>query len=223
MNLLRKKNPMQLKNSAYFLLATLLLSLSPVQDAFAECKPTRIVRSFGYPGSGAIYHGNNLTQPAGKADKADGQILIIRGKVRDRNCVPITQALVEIWQLDPFGKRARFNDKTLADVKPVFTGSGRTHTGTDGEFTFITAIPGASKNRAPRIHIRIKPEKRRAFSTQLFLNNDERNKKDRGVRRLKASTRDGLSLTMSPTGGRSSSFYGDITLTLPSKAYRDGL
>lgn len=192
------------------------------KDKPVTCAATRAVGSFGYPGAERIYLGNNLIQPRGKAVKADGQPLIIRGRVRDKNCVPVSQALVEIWQLDPFGKTARFTQKDLADVKPVFTGSGRTHTGTDGEFYFITAIPGAGKNQAPRIHIRIKAEGMAVFNTQLFLGNDERNKKDRFVRGLKQQTREGLSLTMSPAANRGSSYYGDITLTLPGKTKYDG-
>lgn len=179
-----------------------------------RCEPTQYIKTFDYPGGQGIYLGNNLIQPKGKAVKADGQPLIIQGLLRDKNCVPISQAVVEIWQLDPFGKKARFSQKSLASVEPIFTGSGRTHSGTNGEFYFVTAIPGAAKKRAPRIHIRVKAPDRPAYSTQLFLGGDVRNEEDPLVRKIKEKTRDALSLTMRPAA-HGSSFYGDITLTLP--------
>ena len=186
--------------------------------AEAACKPTARMWTYGYPGAASIFHGNNLIKPAGKAIEASGQKLIIRGKLLDANCVPVTQAVVEIWQLDPYGKRARPAAKDLAGVEPVFTGSGRTYTGTDGEFYFITAFPGAAKGQAPRIQLMARPEKMRSFSTQMLLGNDTRNTSDRGLRGVRPATREGVTLRMSPLErqyGRG--YYGDITITLPDK------
>lgn len=203
------------------LLASMCVALytAPAQ---AACKATARVWTYGYPGAAEIFQGNNLIKPAGKAVEAEGQKLIIRGKVQDINCVPVTQAVVEIWQLDPYGKRAKPAGKDLADVRPVFTGSGRTHTGTDGEFYFVTAFPGAAKGQAPRIQLMIKPDKMRNFGTQLFLGNDERNAKDRAIKGIRPAIREGVTMRMSPLERQYGwGHYGDITITLPDKTPYD--
>lgn len=190
--------------------------------AFSACAPTARVGTFGYPGAKAIHHGNNLIQPAGKAEAISGQKLIIRGHLQDKNCVPITQAVVEIWQLDPYGKRMQPSGEDLADVRPMFTGSGRTITGTDGEFFFVTAFPGAGKGWAPRIQVLVKPYLMQPFSTQLLLGNDARNASDRMVKSLRPATREAVTLRMSPLPRpEGMGYYGDITLTLPEKARYD--
>lgn len=188
----------------------------------ASCKATARVWTHSYPGAANIFHGNNLIKPVGKAIEASGQKLIIRGKVQDINCIPVTQAMVEIWHLDPYGKRARPSNEDLADVRPIFTGSGRTFTGTDGEFYFVTAFPGAAKGQGPRVQIMIKPDKMRSFSTQLFIGNDARNEKDRGMRAVRPATREGVTMRMSPLERQYGwGNYGDVTITLPDKTPYD--
>ncbi len=203
-------------------LFALLAMLGATSAHAGACSPTARIATFGYPGAKTIHHGNNLIQPAGKAVEASGQKLILRGQLQDVNCVPITQAVIEIWQLDAYGKRIMANRTDLADVRPVFTGSGRTFSGTSGEFTFITAFPGAAKGWAPRIHLLVKSKNQPPFSTQLLLGGDVRNTSDRMVKRLKSTTREGVTLSMSPLPrDEGIGYYGDITITLPYKARYD--
>lgn len=204
--------------------STLLLACCVFGSDFAQaaCKPTARIASYGYPGAKNIHRGNNLIQPAGKSVEASGQKLIIRGHVQDVNCVPVTQAQVEIWQLDPYGKRMQPSGSDLADVRPIFTGSGRTITGTNGEFYFITAFPGAPKGQAPRIHMLIKPYLMQPFSTQLFLGSDTRNTSDRLLKKIRPAMREGVTLRMEPLPrDEGVGYYGDITITLPQKTRYD--
>src|SRR5437879_3782758 len=57
-----------------------------------------------YPGKNGIVSSNDLALPVGKAVYANGQRVYISGHVLDKNCVPVSDAIIEIWQATPDGK-----------------------------------------------------------------------------------------------------------------------
>src|SRR4051812_19766721 len=97
----------------------LLLSLFPITAIAApkeqkieyvssKCQVTPSIafknKKDGYPGKNSIASSNNLALPAGKSVYAPGQKVYIYGHVLDKNCVPVSDAIVEIWQAGVDGK-----------------------------------------------------------------------------------------------------------------------
>ena len=200
---------MRVKFSRLVLFIALLLPLS----AHAECALTAALRTANYPGTEAIFPTNNLIRPTGKSQAAEGQRLTILGRVLDRNCMPVGDALVEIWQPDPFGKWNFPSRAELANPYPVFAGTGRASTSGDGRFSFITLFPGPVGSSAPAIHIRVKAPQMEPFETVLFFENDARNDEDPIYKKLSPQTREGVTLRMNPLSGQPG-FAGLIDIVL---------
>ena len=134
-----------------------------------SCAPTPKLPTTNYPGMKNIPPGNNLLKPAGKSIEAEGQKLLLMGRLLDKNCVPVANATVEIWQADASGQFLLATEGDRATPNPAFAGAGRTYTDNEGNFTFITAIPGAVKSRAPNIQLRVDADSFAPFSTVLFF------------------------------------------------------
>jgi protocatechuate 3,4-dioxygenase alpha subunit len=76
---------------------------------------------------------------------AVGRHIVVEGRVLDGDGVPVSDALIELWQADPNGKYAHPHD--LDDLKdksrtPGFRGFARVPTNDDGVFRFTTVKPG---------------------------------------------------------------------------------
>lgn len=165
-------------------------------ESAPRCSPTTAVSTQNYPGANRIPAGNNLLLPAGKSLEAEGQRIIVHVQVLDRNCAPIPQATVELWQVDPFGRWLLAGADDLATPNPVFAGAGRTYTDENGMAYFITAFPAPVNKRAPNVNIKIKAEGMSDFSTALFFDKDNRNTEDDTLKKLQTPLRRGVSLAV---------------------------
>jgi protocatechuate 3,4-dioxygenase, beta subunit len=72
-----------------------------------------------------------------------GERITVTGRVTDEDGRAIRNTLVEIWQANAAGRYLHKNDQHNAPLDPNFTGEGRTFTGEDGRYRFITVRPGA--------------------------------------------------------------------------------
>ncbi|MFF3562771.1 protocatechuate 3,4-dioxygenase subunit beta [Streptomyces sp. NPDC002574] len=72
-----------------------------------------------------------------------GERIRVTGRVLDRRGRPVRGQLVEIWQANASGRYAHQRDDHPAPLDPGFTGVGRTLTGDDGSYEFVTIKPGA--------------------------------------------------------------------------------
>ncbi|GAB2480144.1 protocatechuate 3,4-dioxygenase subunit beta [Jatrophihabitans fulvus] len=71
-----------------------------------------------------------------------GERMIVTGRVLDGDGRPVAHQLVEIWQANAAGRYAHQRDQHPAPLDPHFTGAGRTLTGADGSYRFVTIKPG---------------------------------------------------------------------------------
>lgn len=195
--------------------ATLLCGLLAAPVAQAACMPTPPLATLNYPGYANIQNSNNLLQPAGKPLAAEGQRVMIRGRVLDSNCMPVPDVQVELWQVDPFGKWMLATGEDLVNPNPVFAGAGRAHTLNDGSFAFYTAFPAALPKRAPHFNLRVTVRDRKPFDTVLFFADDGRNASDPVYTKLKPEGRAAVSLQVNEGAN---GLMGDTTLVLPFKA-----
>ncbi|MEO0600106.1 MAG: hypothetical protein AAF211_01650, partial [Myxococcota bacterium] len=103
-----------------------------------------------------------------------GPRLSFEGVVRDAlTCVPLADAVVEIWHADPAG-----DYDGAADGKY----RGQTRTDADGAYRFETLVPGRYLNgpqfRPAHVHVKVWVEGVERLTTQLYFANDPYNDDD---------------------------------------------
>ena len=199
--------------------------LSGAAEAAPRCAPTQRVSVSEYPGASAIPSTNNLMLPTGKATPIEGQQVIVHGRVVDQHCLPVTEATVELWQADPYGKHFIARGEDIVTPSPTFAGAGRTVTDKNGAFTFITAFPGSVSSKvknktyithAPQLNLKVKARGFESFSTAVFFANDKRNANDPAFQKLNPEVRRQVTLTMGQD--QNQQLVGKIDLVLPGEA-----
>lgn len=88
-------------------------------------------------------------------DSTAGEQIRIAGVIYDGEGVPITDAMIEIWQPDANGFFNHPHDPNQAEADPHFRGFGRIETLHKGTFQFKTIKPGSRDGRAPYINVTI--------------------------------------------------------------------
>ncbi len=74
---------------------------------------------------------------------AQGQRIVVHGRVTDQAGRPERRALIEVWQANAAGRYLHGGDRHDAPLDPCFTGAGQALTDDDGAYRFITIEPGA--------------------------------------------------------------------------------
>ncbi|WP_312253289.1 protocatechuate 3,4-dioxygenase subunit alpha [Stenotrophomonas sp.] len=74
--------------------------------------------------------------------QAQGERVQVQGQVFDGEGVPVSDAVLEIWQADAQGIYAHAEDPRCDDHDPSFDGWGRVPTDDQGRFVFSTVKPG---------------------------------------------------------------------------------
>jgi protocatechuate 3,4-dioxygenase alpha subunit len=76
--------------------------------------------------------------------EALGEHIRVEGRVLDGDGLPVSDALVEVWQANSFGRYNHAADtRAAADLDPGFLGFGRCGTDATGHYCFETVKPGA--------------------------------------------------------------------------------
>jgi protocatechuate 3,4-dioxygenase beta subunit len=84
----------------------------------------------------------DLTRPPGAEGEAQGQRIVVHGRVLDGDGRPVPHTLVEVWQTNAAGRYRHARDNWPAPLDPNFTGAGRVLTDADGWYRFVTIKPG---------------------------------------------------------------------------------
>lgn len=133
---------------------------------------------------------NDLTYVNGKLGKAEGQVAIVKGRVLDNNCEPISGASIIIWQASATGKYNHNGDGQNEDFRHPITGKiikrkldpnfqfwGRAVSNIKGEYVFKTIVPGfypadvqGGWYRPPHIHFLISAMGYNQLVTQMYFN-----------------------------------------------------
>ena len=155
-----------------------LLSSSYGGNLLQVCKPT-IEHKNNYEPK-IFPSSNNLLRSSGEMPLTCGEKLIIRGKLVDRDCVPISDAKINIWQvacdgkypykpLRNIGKKDDFNEKSSA----TFRGAGTAITDNKGEFYFITIYPANFHGQKPHIDFRVSHSLFDEFNTRFYTTEND--------------------------------------------------
>lgn len=155
-------------------------NLPQVISSPEDCKSTPILEIGPYAvmqNRTQADHDIDLTQLKGQNGVAKGQHIIVYGIVTDKDCKPLQNAIVEIWNANHFGRyKHEFDNK--GEVDPYFQGWGQAITNEKGEYRFKTVFPGLYANRARHIHFKISRRNYHELTTQLFFEGGERNNTD---------------------------------------------
>jgi len=135
----------------------------------------------------------------GRADRAQGTVLHLTGRVIDTSGAPVADALVEIWQSDAYGRYLLPKDGAPGQRDPNFQGYGRARTDAAGAYRFRTIHPVPYGSRPPHIHFQVTHPRFRALVTQMYVMGDpgRENPAYFGGQRV----RDALSVTLRPADG----------------------
>ncbi|MFI4983602.1 MAG: dioxygenase [Rickettsiales bacterium] len=129
-------------------------------------------------GSPEIAKTNNLRRKTGSSEFASGDFVVISGRIVDENCVPITEATVEIWQNNALGLD-QASETRDQNVDPNFLATGTAITDNLGFYDFFTIFPGKGKNgRVPHINFRVKHRDFQPLETEMFFENQLGNETD---------------------------------------------
>jgi protocatechuate 3,4-dioxygenase beta subunit len=74
---------------------------------------------------------------------AQGERIVVSGRVLDEDGRPVPHTLVEIWQANAAGRYRHLKDNHPAPLDPNFSGAGRAITDAEGRYRFVTIKPGA--------------------------------------------------------------------------------
>ena len=111
---------------------------------------------------------NNLVRQSGDWKLLQGDRIFLTGHVFDKNCVPVSDATVEIWHRSREGE----------------TVSGKIITNNSGEYSFYTVMPESALSMAPSIKIRVRGEDFIDFYTRAYLSDHPMNEQDVDLNRL---------------------------------------
>jgi protocatechuate 3,4-dioxygenase beta subunit len=121
---------------------------------------------------------NNLVQKTGSFYASFGEVMFLQGTITDSFNLPISGAVVEIWQTNSAGKYQTLLDPKSDLVDKNFNMSGRSTTDNLGKYFFTTIVPGFYLNRSPHINMNVYHERFGKLETEIYFENHPRNKTD---------------------------------------------
>ena len=126
-----------------------------------------------YPVNDQLDKDQDLTFVKNRNQRAKGEVVMLKGVVRDDQCRPIKGALVEIWQACDSGRYNHPQDPNTAALDPNFQYWGRAITNAKGEYWFKTIRPGKYRAtntwvRPPHIHMKVHLRGFEELTTQVY-------------------------------------------------------
>lgn len=139
-----------------------------------KCPPSRFHVDSHEP---KTYHtSNNLLRNEGEVQEPELPSVIIKGRVVDRQCRPVKNARIFMWQWDNSGKYpyeiSNANSKVVKSKQKVFStfkGCGIANTNQLGEFAFTTAYPKRDKNGIGVLNMKIERNNKIVMQTKINI------------------------------------------------------
>jgi protocatechuate 3,4-dioxygenase beta subunit len=122
---------------------------------------------------GPFYIDTDAIRPDIREDRA-GELLRVGIRVLDRECEPVSGALVEIWHCDAEGLYSGYEAASrgtggLADTDDTRYLRGGQVSDSDGIVEFITVYPGWYRGRSVHIHVKVLLDERTALTSQVYF------------------------------------------------------
>lgn len=106
-----------------------------------------------YPETFVPLDSNDLTRVRYGQPRAEGEVVRILGKVVDSRGAGRPRILIELWQANAAGAYRHPAEPDLDLLDPNFDGWGRALTDDDGDYRFLTILPGPPPGRAPHVNL----------------------------------------------------------------------
>jgi protocatechuate 3,4-dioxygenase beta subunit len=120
--------------------------------------------------AGPFFSPNTPLRRSFREDSAGEEPLDLVGFVKTPDCIPVANAIVELWHADA---RGRYDNEG-------YRMRGHQFTDEKGRFLFETIVPGRYPGRTLHYHVIIAPPGTRPLTTQLYFPNDQGNDRDWG-------------------------------------------
>lgn len=157
-------------------------------DATRVATPANALGPF-YPAQKPADSDADLTQVAGRPQRAEGTILYTFGRVVDLQGRPLPGTEIEVWQANAFGRYHHPRDSDASGaLDPNFQGYGRLVTDAEGRYRIKTIKPPPYSGRTPHVHFNVASGRTR-LTTQMFFEGDAGNERDFLYRNLGAEDR----------------------------------
>jgi protocatechuate 3,4-dioxygenase beta subunit len=194
---LRRRPALRLDTGTRRTVVRVLMSLpflSMAWPALARRTPSATEGPF-YPTPGMRFSDadNDLVKIESQVREAGGEVIILKGQVRDRNGQPVEGAHVEIWQCDVNGIYLHTADRQRAQYDRSFQGFGHVVTGPDGGYAFRTIKPVPYPGRTPHIHVKV-AHGGRELTTQFYLADHPLNRRDWLFNRMSMTEQDAVTM-----------------------------
>jgi protocatechuate 3,4-dioxygenase alpha subunit len=124
-----------------------------------------------------------------------GEPVTIEGRVLDGDGMPVSDALIEVWQANAHGKYRHPDDRQDKVIEPGFSGFGRVPTNDAGAFRFTTIKPGTvpgpdGRMQAPHLAITVFMRGLlKHLMTRLYFPDEPGNRDDPILNRVPADRR----------------------------------
>ena len=146
-----------------------------VRESFVPCWPQRGV---------SRQNEWDLTRIAPDLQRAEGMPIEVSGKLQNERGTPISNAMLEIWNANHFGRYRHIEDHSNLRLDERFLGTGRVFTNSEGNYKFWTISPGAylarpdiGRWRPKHIHISVSGGGSRLI-TQMYFPDEPNNVSD---------------------------------------------
>ena len=147
---------------------------------FKGCTPSQESTDINKPEFYQFY--NNLIKTESGLENEYANKIILRGVILDKQCLPISDASVKIWQQDEYGDTRYIKDEELFykqynmnyKMYREINGTGKACSNNNGQFIFITVPPARYTHAKTRNYIRISIShvEYPSFETKILLNNE---------------------------------------------------
>ncbi|QGJ68529.1 Intradiol ring-cleavage dioxygenase [Planctomycetales bacterium 10988] len=146
------------------------------------------------------YCDHDLTRLSPESPQSLGDIIALKGTVKNLQGEPISGAVVEIWQTNAHGKYSHPRDRRNAPMDPNFQYWGRAIADEEGKYEFLTIRPGKYPGRTLHIHTKIFAPSGRTLTTQIYFEDEPSlNQKDGIYRRLSRAEKENVTLDFAKT------------------------
>lgn len=152
--------------------------MSEALDVLNKCHPAKAYIDDNEPDS--FNKTNNLLRRSGANPLYCGQKTLLEIEVVDKNCVPLSDAKIYLWQVGCDKKypykplRNKANKHMFHPISnSTFLGSGIATTNNIGGAKFLTIYPPSIEKKGPHVNVRVEHKDLGVFQTKIFLKNYE--------------------------------------------------
>lgn len=129
---------------------------------------------------------DDLTQVPGQAGTATGQIAYLFGQVKNVECVPVSDAAVEIWQADHNGYYKHPRHPAPEGLDPCFRYFAKVRVDEEGRYLIKTIVPSWYRifeiDRAAHIHMKVRSPANGVFTSEIYFSGEDQDRLRAGDR-----------------------------------------